>query len=145
MKQSTLFLRISAILWIIWGLVHLLAGVLVLKGDTTQGFQAIADGVEPAILEMSYPAAVGGVLSQHAWNLAWGGLVTVVGAFFIWKSNVTAIWVTALVGGLLDVGYFLFIDLGGYNRFMPGTVMTIFSGLAILLSFKVWIFDLRKS
>ncbi|MEM9159872.1 MAG: hypothetical protein AAGB46_12570, partial [Verrucomicrobiota bacterium] len=111
---------------------------LVLSGDTTSGFQAIADGTDPGILEMEYPAAVGGVLNQHAWNLAWVGLVTIIGALYIWRGNVTAIWVTAMVGGLLDVGYFIFIDLGGFNRFMPGTVMTVVSALAIILSFRAW-------
>lgn len=144
MKRSKLFLRIAAVLWIIWGVVHLLAGVMVLSGDTTSGFQAIADGVPADELEMDYPPAVGGVLSQHAWNLAWGGLVTIIGAIFIWRGSMTAIWVTAMVGGLLDVGYFLFIDLGGFNMFVPGTVMTIVSALAIILSFLVW-FKARRA
>ncbi|MEM8953914.1 MAG: hypothetical protein AAGD22_07185 [Verrucomicrobiota bacterium] len=138
MRYATVFLRVSAVLWIIWGLVHLLAGVTILSGDTTSGFQAIADGVAPEALEREYPAAVGAVLSQHAWNLGWGGLVTMIGAVFIWRKNMTAVWVTAMIGGLLDVGYFVFIDLGGYNRFVPGTVMTIISALAIALSFSVW-------
>ena len=139
MKQSaTVLLRISSVLWIIWGLVHFLAGVLIMSGEATAGFQAIADGVMPEILEMGYPAAVGGVLNQHAWNLAWGGLVTIIGAVFIWRKNMTAIWVTAMIGGFLDLGYFIFIDLGGFNLFVPGTIMTIISSLAIILSFIVW-------
>ena len=136
--QST-FLKISAVLWVIWGCVHAFAGVMIISGDASTGFQSIADAVEPASLEMNYPAAVGAVLNQHAWNLLWGGLATIVGAVFIWRRNMTAIWVTAMIGGLLDVGYFIFIDLGGFNQFMPGTVMTIFSGAAILLSGSVWL------
>ncbi|MEM6822273.1 MAG: hypothetical protein AAF558_10060 [Verrucomicrobiota bacterium] len=138
MKQSIIFLRVSALLWIVWGGVHMLAGIIVLSGDTTTGFQAIADGVPAEVLEMNYPLAVGAVLNQHAWNLAWAGLVTIIGAVFIWRANMTAIWVTAMIGGLLDLGYFFFIDLGGFNRFVPGTVMTIVSSLAIILSFIVW-------
>lgn len=137
-KIDILFLRISTILWIIWGLVHLFAGVMIMSGDTTSGFQSIADGVDPLELEMEYHPAVGGVLNQHAWNLAWGGLVTIMGAFFIWRQNMTAIWFTAMVGGLLDLGYFLFIDLGGFNLFVPGTIMTLISSTAIILSFIVW-------
>ncbi len=137
-KSSVLLLRVSSILWIIWGLVHTLAGVLVLSGDTTSGFQAIGDGVDPATIEMDYPGIVGGVLNQHAWNLAWFGIVTIIGGVLIWRKNMTAIWVTAMVGGLADLGYFFFVDLAGYARFVPGTVMTIVSALAILLSMKVW-------
>lgn len=132
-------LKASSVLWVIWGLVHLLAGIMILSGDATSGFQAIADAVPPATLVLDYPAAVSGVLSQHAWNLAWFGIVTIVGAVFIWRQNLTAIWVTALVGGLADVGYFLFIDLAGFANFVPGTVMTIVSATAIVLSGWVWI------
>ncbi len=135
----------SAVLWILWGLVHFLAGVLIMSGETTVGFQSIADGVPAEALEMEYPAAVGAVLNQHAWNLAWGGLVTIIGAVFIWRKNRTAIWVTAMIGGLLDVGYFVFVDLGGYARFVPGTVITIISSLAIILSFIVFFQNTRRS
>lgn len=138
MNSAKLLLRISAVLWVIWGLVHTLAGVLILSGDTTSGFQAIGDAVDPATLVMDYPDSVGGVLDQHAWNLAWFGIATIVGAVFIWRNSVTAIWVTAMVGGLADLGYFFFIDLAGYAKFVPGTVMTIVSALAIILSFRVW-------
>jgi hypothetical protein len=51
----------------------------------------------------------------------------------------TAIWVTAMVGGLADLGYLLFVDLPGYVNFFPGTVMTLISASAIILSFWVWL------
>lgn len=131
-------LKFSAILWIIWGLVHAFAGIMILSGDAASGFQAIADAVTPATLALDYPAAVGGVLSQHAWNLAWFGLVTIIGAVFIWQKNMMAIWVTAMVGGLADLGYFVFIDLAGFANFAPGTIMTLVSATAIILSGWVW-------
>lgn len=137
-RSATILLRVSAVLWVIWGLVHALAGVLILSGDTASGFQAIGDGVDPALLEADYHPLVGGVLNQHAWNLAWFGVATIIGAGFIWARNTTAIWVTAMVGGLADIGYFVFIDLAGYANFVPGTVMTIVSASAIVLSFWAW-------
>lgn len=132
-------LKVSAVLWIIWGLVHALAGVIVLSSDATGGFQAIADGIEPSKLEAEYHVAVGGILNQHGWNLGWFGVATLVGAVFIWKQNVTAIWVTGMIGGLADLGYLFFVDLPGYVNFVPGTVMTFVSGTAIALSFWVWL------
>ncbi len=132
-------LKIAAGLWVIWGLVHVLAGVIVLTSDASGGFQAIADAVDPAALQGEYAAAVGGILKQHGWNLGWFGIATIIGALFIWRGNVTAIWVTGLIGGLADLGYLMFVDLPGYVNFFPGTVMTIVSASAIALSFWVWL------
>ena len=143
-NAQRLALKLASILWIIWGLVHAFAGIMVISSDAVSGFQAIGDAVNPAELEGPYHALVAAVLNQHAWNLFWFGIVTIVGAVFIWRSVITAIWVTAMVGGLADLGYFMFIDLGGYAKFFPGTLMTIVSATAIILSFWVW-FSQRKT
>ena len=140
MSSSTqsVLLKIAAVLWVIWGLVHAFAGVIVLTSDATGGFQAIADAVAPESLVHAYEPAVGGILNQHGGNLLWFGVVTVIGGAFVWRANMTAIWVTAMVGGLADLGYLIYVDLPGYVHFFPGTVMTMVSGSAIILSFIVW-------
>lgn len=84
---------------------------------------------------MDYPNAAGAVIGQHGFNLLWIGIVTFISAFFIWKGNRNAIFLAALVGGLADLGYFLFLDLGGHVNFAPGTVMSLVSFSAIILSF----------
>ena len=133
-----LVLRAAAILWVIWGLVHALAAGMIIPADPQAAISAILDGVDPARLAAEYPAELSGILSQHGWNLGWFGIATIVGGVFIWRASMTAIWVTALIGGLADVGYFVFVDLPGYNNFLPGTLMTIVSATAIVLSFWVW-------
>ena len=133
-----LALKGAAVLWLVWGLVHLLAGILVLANDASGGFQAILDAVDPDALEAEYHVGVGGVLNQHGWNLGWFGIATIIGSALIWRQNITAIWITGMVGGLADVGYLLFVDLPGYVNFFPGTIMTVVSGLAVALSFWVW-------
>ena len=142
MKPIALFLKISAVLWIIWGLVHVFAGVMtmnfILSGDTAGAVTGIADAVNPESLQLDYPDAAGAVIGQHGFNLFWIGLVTLICGPLIWKQKKTAIWLAALTGGLADVGYFLFMDLGGYVHFVPGTVMTLVSGTAIILSFYAW-------
>jgi len=139
MKNLNVLFRIAAVLWIVWGLVHILAGVLtmyaVLSGDISSSVSGIADAVDPATLQMDYPAAAGAIIGQHGFNLFWIGVVTFICAFFIWKGSKNAIFLAAITGGLADLGYFLFMDLGGYVNFAPGTVMTIVSSLAIILSF----------
>lgn len=136
---NSLLLKIAAVLWIIWGLVHAFAGVVVLTSDASGGFSAIADAVDSALLQADYHPAVGGILNQHGWNLGWFGVATIIGAIFIWKGNLTAIWVTGMVGGLADLGYLFFVDVPGFVNFFPGTVMTFISGSAIALSFWVWL------
>ncbi|MDT0607722.1 hypothetical protein [Croceitalea rosinachiae] len=139
MKNLSILFKISAVLWIIWGLVHILAGVLtmnfILSGDIASSIAGIADALDPATLQMDYPNAAGAIIGQHGFNLFWIGIVTFISAFFIWKGNKNAIFLAAITGGLADLGYFLFVDLGGYVNFVPGTVMTIVSSLAIILSF----------
>ncbi len=132
-------LQITAVLWVIWGAVHLFAGLMVLFSDTSGGFQAIADAIEPETLAHDYAPAVGGILNQHGWNLGWFGVATIIGGIFVWRENITAIWVTGMVGGLADLGYLLYVDFPGYVHFFPGTVMTFISGGAIILSFYVWL------
>jgi len=135
-------LKISAILWIIWGLVHILAGVLTMKGiltgDISAAVSGIADAIKPPLLQIDYPKASGAIIGQHGFNLFWIGIVTFIAAFYIWKGNKNAIFLAAITGGLADLGYFLFMDLGGYINFMPGTLMTIVSSLAIILSFYAY-------
>lgn len=142
MKNTSILLKISAVLWIIWGLVHMLAGGLtisaILGGDITGAVAGIADAVDPALLQADYPDAVGGLLGQHGFNLLWIGAVTLICALYIWRGSVNAIFLAAITGGLADVGYFLFMDLGGYVNFLPGTVMTFVSASAIILSFYVY-------
>lgn len=139
MKNVSVLFKTSSVLWIIWGLVHILAGVLTMKGvitnDMSSALIGIADGTDPNTIKMDYSAAATAVLGQHGFNLLWIGLVTFISAFYIWKGNKNAIFLAAICGGFADLGYFLFLDLGGFVNFIPGTVMTIVSSLAILASF----------
>ena len=138
-KTHRTALKAATVLWVIWGLVHAFAGIMTIIQAPSGGFAGIADAIDPALLAADYHPAVGGILNQHGFNLLWVGSATFVGALFIWRGNLTAIWVTGMVGGLTDLGYLLFVDLPGYVNFAPGTVMTIVSASAILLSFWVWL------
>ena len=129
-------LRTAAVLWVIWGLVHMFAGIATIGRDTPEAVEGIADGVDPAELAVDYPDAAGAIINQHGFNLLWIGAVTLICAWFIWRRSPVAVFLAALVGGLADVGYFVFLDLGGYVNFFPGTLMTIFSATAIVTSFS---------
>ena len=65
--------------------------------------------------------------------------MSVLGTFVIKpRGVVVAMFLAGLVGGLADIGSFLFLDLGGFVNFVPGKVMTLISASAILLSLWVW-------
>lgn len=136
---SSPLLKVITVLWVVWGLVHALAGVLTISQDTPQAIAGIADAVDPAVLVGPYHEAAGALINQHGWNLFWIGLFTAIGGVSIWRGNATWLFFTAVVGGLTDVGYFIFMDLGGFVHFVPGTVMTLVSASAILLSLVVWL------
>jgi len=105
-KTQTTVLKIAAVLWVIWGLVHMLGGVLTIAQETAGAVAGIADAVDPGLLANTYHDAVGAVINQHGFNLLWDRpchdhpVPSSSGA-----GNMTAIWVTAMVGGLADVGY----------------------------------------
>ncbi|MEM1196305.1 MAG: hypothetical protein AAGH57_09400 [Pseudomonadota bacterium] len=133
-------MKLAAALWVVWGLVHVLAGVIIIGAQSASAaVQAVADAVAPADLAFEAHPAAKALYAQHGWNLGWVGVTTLVCAPFIWRGNRTAIWVAALTGGLADVGYFVFMDLGGYVNFVPGGLMTYVSASAILLSGWVYL------
>ena len=127
-------LRLAAVLWVIWGLVHVLAGVMTISQETPQAIAGIADAVDPETLKLAYPDAAGAVINQHGFNLLWIVVVTTICAFFVWQRSRPAILLAALVAGLADIGYFLFMDLGGFVHFLPGTLMTLICLAAVVSS-----------
>lgn len=131
-------LRVTGVLWVIWGVVHMFFGVAIMATGASDGFAAIAAGVPAEAVSAEYHPAVTAILNQHGWNLLWFGCVTTVGGVMVWRRNLTAIWVSSMVGGLADLGYLIFIDIGGYGTFLPGTLMTLIAGSATLLGGWVW-------
>ena len=63
----------------------------------------------------------------------------------IWRQSITSIFMTAIVGWVTDVGYFIFMDLGGFVNFVPGTVMTIISSAAVVLSLWAYFAGMRHN
>ena len=133
-------LRVSAVLWAIWGLFHLsLLGIIVLLSQEhpVGAFQAVPEVVGFDMFGMANRLAVIASLKQHAFNLGWIGAAVTVGSVFVWKKNVNAIFFCALLGGFADLGYFLFVDLPGFAD-PPGPQMTYICVAAIASSFYVY-------
>ncbi len=141
MRRLSIILKISAVLWVVWGIVHIMAGIFLFpalfQGDTATAVHTITDKVNLATLQIEYPYSVTAILKQHAWNLLWAGIVTLIGGLFIWRRSKNAIFLCAIVGGLMDLGYFMFIDLAGLAK-PPGPQVTWVCAAAIITSFYVY-------
>ena len=136
MNRVWLF-RTSAVLWGVWGAVHIFFGVVLLRllqaGRVSEALHGIAGQAELSTLDLEYPHAVAATLMQHSYNLLWFGIVTLVASAWVWRRNVQTAILCALIGGLADFGYFMFIDLGGL-AVPPGPQMTWIAAAAIILS-----------
>ncbi|NQU58796.1 MAG: hypothetical protein HQ513_16330 [Rhodospirillales bacterium] len=136
----SILLKISSVLWAIWGVFHFMMGSMIYflsLGNEALSIEAIAS--DPLMVSMltEYAPIVTATLKQHFWNIAWAGLVTTVGSYYIWKKSANAIFISASVGGLVDFGYFVFVDLQGLAPPI-GTAMTFISSSAIILSFYAY-------
>lgn len=142
MKNKKTLLRIAAVLWGIWGVFHVFVGVAILMviSDGHPGGQlsAIPDVLSIDMMGSEGRFTVVPMLKQNAFNLAWFGIVVGVGSIFVWRTHAKAIYLCILVGGLADLGYFIFIDLPGYAD-PPGPQMTYIMATAIALSLYVYV------
>lgn len=136
-KTTTVLLRLSAGLWAVWGVFHLVLGIFLMaftRNESPVGqLASLPMAVDISMMGQTSIYPVVPSLMQHAFNLAWIGAVITGGCVFVWKQRTSAVFFCALVGGLADVGYFLFVDLAGYAE-PPGPQMTYISGGAIVLS-----------
>lgn len=134
-------LKAASVLWVIWGLFHVLGGIMVitlLNGEHPNGSLSSVPGVVNIdFMGQESPFAVIASLKQHGFNLAWIGVLVTIGAVYVWKRNKVAIFACAIVGGFADLGYFLYVDLAGYAE-TPGPEMTYIMGTAIILAFFVY-------
>ena len=130
-------LRIASVLWGIWGAFHLFIGVVLLmvvsEGHPDGQLASIPDVVNITMMGSEGRFVVVPSLNQHAFNLAWFGIVVGIGCVYVWKRRAEGIFVCILVGGLADLGYFLYVDLPGYAD-PPGPQMTYIMAAAIALS-----------
>ncbi|MEM8659892.1 MAG: hypothetical protein AAGF35_03305 [Pseudomonadota bacterium] len=135
-SPQTLLLKISAAIWLVWGLLHLGHGLIVLFADLSVAGQAIAEAAATPTMSDDYYVAMTGLFQQHGWNRVVFGIAAIVSAFYLWNGNRSAIWITAGFGGLTELGFFFLNTIPGYNNFAPSYTMLLLAAAAIVLS--VW-------
>lgn len=96
--------RIGAVLYFIWGLLHLNAARMVFALGETLG-----------------PGIVQGRLYQSAWNLAVFAAISIVVAIWLnWRNSRLGYWINLTAVSATDLGFIAFLLVPGYVPWVPG-------------------------
>jgi len=104
--NATLFAKSGAIVYVLWGLLHLKAAqMMVVLGQSLDA------------------GALQGRIFQHAWNLLFfAAFAIVIAVWMNWKNSRLGFWLNLAVISAADVGFILFVLIPGYVPMMPGAL-----------------------
>src|SRR5262245_5136056 len=128
--------RIGAVAYILWGLLHLVLGIVLVFGITANGGSAALAVFGSAVPAQERPQDLGGVtggsLTHYVLNLAVVGLVAaVVGAKLNWTNSRVGYWLNlGLVTGV-ELGFLVEILLPGYMQLGPGLLAPVLWAVAV--------------
>lgn len=137
--RQYLALKISAVLWLLWGVISSLLGIVIIASYYDPVIDVVNGLINANAIIENYKNAFNEYSKLQGWQLTWVGAVAMIGASFIWCRSIKAIWVTALVGGPTSFGHIVFAGPDGAHDFEYALVMSLLSFTAILLSFCVWL------
>ncbi len=113
-----IFARIGAVIYILWGLLHIVAAYKV---------YSLGQSLEPGMIQ--------GRLYQDAWNLLFFALFgIVVAALYNWKNNRAGYWLNLVVVSVGDIGFIITILLPGYLPLFPGAIGPVLWLLALVFT-----------
>lgn len=123
--------QIGAVFYVLWGLLHVGAGLVVLFQLVTSGGSAalalIGSNVPPDQLPQIVGGVEAGVLGQHAWNLVVFGLfAAIVGVMMNWKNSRSGFWLNLGIVSGADLGFICAIMIPGYITFADGVWGPVF-------------------
>ena len=129
--------RVGAILFLLWGIVHIIGGATFVYLTATSGTDVALQTMASAIESVSAGtgADVGALLSYHFFNIAWLGLLAVAVAVTLnWKNSISGFWINLAVVGLTDIGLLFFMLLPGTMSWADGSVGIVLGLAAIVFS-----------
>lgn len=131
-------LKVASGLWFLWGVFHIAVGVafvaFLVNEHPTGELSPVPETVEVDFFGSDSMFASIAFMKQNGFNLAWiGGLVTIASVFVWRRSSRSAVATCVVLGGLADLGYFVFVDLAGFAD-PPGPQMTYIMAIAIALA-----------
>ena len=123
--------RTGAVLFILWGLIHIAGGGTIIAA-TLQGAEA-----GYAIYQNSagnYPAIAGNALAYLAYFFVCAGVATVaIGATLNWRNSELGLAINTTIAGITDLGLVIFFAVPGYVSWLEASIgILLFFGAAIL-------------
>ena len=112
------FARIGAVLYIIWGLLHIAAAF--------DEF-ALARTLDHGLLQ--------GKINQQGWDLLFFAVFAIVVAVrYIWKNDPLGYWLNLIVVSSADIGFLIFVFFPGNTTIFPSILGPIFWILAAIFT-----------
>lgn len=110
--------RTGSILYVIWGILHIVAAFKV---------YALGQSLEPGMIQ--------GRLSQDAWNLLFFALFGMAVAIKLnWFNCKLGYWLNLVVISAGDIGFIIFLLIPGYIPMIPGALGPLLWLLALAFS-----------
>jgi hypothetical protein len=104
------FAKIGSGLYVIWGVLHIIAAV--------QEFQLGAS------LEFGL---VQGKINQGAWELLFVALASItIAVIYNWKNSRLGYWLNLLIVSIADIGFIIYVVLPGHVSFLTGILGPVF-------------------
>lgn len=137
--------KVGAVIYILWGLLHVLGGVSLLQQLATEGapgaLATLGSAVPGADLPTFSDEVTVAVLAFFAFNWVWIGLlVAVVAVRLNWKNGRVGYWLNLAVAGAADLGLILFLVAPGLMALSdgwPGPLLwllaAVFSTMGLLI------------
>ena len=110
--------KIGAVMYFIWGLLHLKAAYSVYQLGTS---------LEAGMVQ--------GRIFQDAWNLLFFALVGItVAVVFNWHNSRLGYWINLITVSVTDIGFIAFVLVPGYLPIYPGILGPVFWVLGAVFS-----------
>ena len=110
--------KIGAVMYFVWGLLHLKAAYSVYQLGTSLD-----------------PGMVQGRVYQDAWSLLFFALVGMgVAIRFNWNNSRSGYWINLVTVSVTDIGFIAFVLMPGHLPLFPGVLGPVFWVLGVVFS-----------
>ena len=116
--NGTILAKAGAVVYVIWGLLHLLAAWSVYA------------------LGRSMPSGMASArVQQDAWNLLWFSILAILAAVTLnWRNDARGWWINLAVISIADLGFIFFVLVPGYGPLWPSLLGPIFWIAGLILA-----------